>query len=216
MPFLKPTDRRNAVDQTSQHESNIDTLISLYPDCSFLITLREETLSSKSKAWGKRTYDDVTALPFSEGKARRYLGDLADSVFTLLKDQDNKEPGSILTVPLLLSLQQLNVVTARTVFEDSNSLDAAWRHRSFFEFLGGCALAEMLIGEETEREQAREFLEKVHRFCERDDTAKTWHWTFRFALCPAKQLNEKTQEGYTAEERVALELIRFGNPMGGV
>ncbi|MCA9037849.1 MAG: SUMF1/EgtB/PvdO family nonheme iron enzyme, partial [Planctomycetaceae bacterium] len=125
------------------------------------------------------------------------------------------------------AIQRLNMLTVGSMFEMENSPDPfadiapdapkpaafSWRHRSFFEFLGGCHLAEMLLnGDQVAQEEARIFLRKVHRFDQAANRRATWWWTLRFALCHAKTLAARPGEELSADERFAVELIGWGNP----
>ncbi|MFT5323447.1 MAG: sulfatase activating formylglycine-generating enzyme [Planctomycetaceae bacterium] len=119
-------------------------------------------------------------------------------------------------------LTALNQVTAKSMVETDDTL--VWRHRSFFEFLAGCRLAE-LIGsdDEEDRRLAVDTLFDIHNCLAADGSIRTkfgsqsnngqresfrdlpadWQWTLRFALAHAQGM---------ARDQLAMELMAVGNP----
>ena len=105
------------------------------------------------------------------------------------------------------ALKQLNLVTAFSMIEDPNELNPAmaWRHRSFFEYLGGVRLAELFASAApADRKQAVDLLEQIHELTNDSDPKVAFHWTLRFALSHAAA----GMQG----NALALKLIGHGNP----
>ena len=132
--------------------------------------------------------------------------------------------GQPLKADLEPAMKQLNLVTVNSMFESRGGI--AWRHRSFFEFLGGRRLAELLASENPrEQQESRDLLFDIHNVLNKDgsirmfsvnengrrtsqfrDLPSDWHWALRFALSHAEAV---TREG---AEQLTTELLAVGNP----